>query len=126
MEAVRDRTGGGVDHAIELAGSAAALQFGYRIIRRGGALTTGGLPPPDATLPIPAVNLVADEKTVRGSYLGSCVPARDIPRFVRMYQRGILPIDRLLSEQMPLTSINAGFDKLREGALLRGVITMAH
>ncbi|WP_374626999.1 alcohol dehydrogenase catalytic domain-containing protein, partial [Devosia sp.] len=46
--AIREMTGGGVDHAIELAGSVAALQLGYQIIRRGGELTTGGLPPPQA------------------------------------------------------------------------------
>uniref|UniRef100_UPI0035B2055A zinc-binding dehydrogenase n=1 Tax=Devosia sp. TaxID=1871048 RepID=UPI0035B2055A len=115
-------TGGGVDHAIELAGSVAALQLGYQIIRRGGELTTGGLPPPQATLAIPAVNLVADEKTVRGSYLGSCVPSRDIPRFIRMFQRGLLPVDRLLSRTLPLAEINQGFDLLREGRLVRGVV----
>jgi alcohol dehydrogenase len=123
-DAIKAATDGGVDHAIELAGSVHALQLGYQIARRGGQLTTGGLPSPTAVFPIPAVSLVAEEKTVRGSYLGSCVPARDIPRFVRMYQRGILPVEKLLSEVMPLTSINAGFDKLREGKLLRGVVTM--
>lgn len=123
-DAIKDASNGGVDHAIELAGSVRALQLGYQIARRGGQLTTGGLPAPTAVFSIPAVNLVAEEKTVRGSYLGSCVPARDIPRFVRMYQRGILPVERLLSEIMPLAGINAGFDKLREGKLLRGVVTM--
>lgn len=120
--AIREMTGGGVDHAIELAGSVAALQLGYQIIRRGGELTTGGLPPPQAMLAIPAVNLVADEKTVRGSYLGSCVPSRDIPRFIRMFQRGLLPVDGLLSRTLPLAEINQGFDLLREGRLVRGVV----
>jgi alcohol dehydrogenase len=122
-EAIKLATGGGVDHAIELAGSVAALQLGYKIARRGGELTTGGLPAPTAVLPIPAVNLVADEKTVRGSYLGSCVPARDIPRFVRLFQRGLLPVDKLLTRRLALDDINEGFDLLREGKLLRGVIT---
>lgn len=121
-QAIKDLTHGGVDHAIELAGSVAALQLGYQIIRRGGELTTGGLPAPTAVLPIPAVNLVADEKTVRGSYLGSCVPARDIPRYIRLFQRGLLPVDKLLSKTMPISEINEGFDLLREGKLLRGVV----
>ena len=126
VDAIRTATHGGVDHAVELAGSVHALQLGYQITRRGGQITTGGLPAPTATFALPAVNLVAEEKTIRGSYLGSCVPSRDIPRFIRMYQRGILPVDKLLSEIMPLTSINAGFDKLRQGNLLRGVVTMGH
>ena len=124
VETIREATGGGVDHAIELAGSVAALQLGYQIVRRGGQLTTGGLPPPDAVLPIPAVNLVADEKSVRGSYLGSCVPARDIPRFVRLFQRGLLPVDKLLTRTIALDQINEGFDLLREGKLIRGVVDM--
>lgn len=123
---VREATNGGVDHAVEVAGSASALQLGYRICRRGGALTTAGLPPPTTVLPIAAVGLVADEKTVRGSYLGSCVPARDIPRFVRLYQRGLLPVDKLLSRRFSLAEINTGFDLLREGKLVRGVITSLH
>lgn len=122
VQTVMELTHGGVDHAIELAGSVAALQFGYQIIRRGGELTTGGLPGPTAMLSIPAVNLVADEKTVRGSYLGSCVPARDIPRYVRLFQSGRLPVQQLLSATMPLTDINRGFDLLREGRILRGVV----
>jgi alcohol dehydrogenase len=121
---VREATGGGVEHAIELAGASAALQLAYQLIRRGGSLTTGGLPPPTAVFPIPAVSLVADEKTIRGSYLGSCVPSRDIPRYIRMFQRGQLPVDRLLSRAMALDDINAGFDELREGKLVRAVVRL--
>jgi alcohol dehydrogenase len=121
-DAIRDITGGGVHHAIELAGSVAALQLGYKIVRRGGELTTGGLPPPTATFPIPAVSLVAEEKTIRGSYLGSCVPARDIPRFIALFRRGLLPADKLLTRVMPFADINLGFDLLRDAQLIRGVI----
>ena len=122
-QAVRDATGGGVDHAIELAGSVAALQLGYKIARRGGALVTAGLPPPSAHLSIPAVSLVADEKTIRGSYLGSSVPARDIPRYIKLFQRGLLPVDQLLSREFALDEINTAFDLLRQGELVRGLVT---
>jgi alcohol dehydrogenase len=121
--AVRDATGGGVDHAIELAGSVAALQLGYKIARRGGALVSAGLPPLSAHLSIPAVSLVADEKTIRGSYLGSSVPARDIPRYIKMFQRGLLPVDQLLSREFALDEINTAFDLLRQGELVRGLVT---
>ena len=121
-ETIREATGGGVHHAIELAGSVAALELGYKIVRRGGTLTTGGLPAPTAIFPIQAVSLVAEEKTVRGSYLGSCVPARDIPRFIGLFRRGLLPANKLLTKVMPLAEINTGFDLLREGSLIRGVV----
>ena len=121
-ERVVEATSGGVDIAIELAGSVAALTLAYGITRRGGAVTTAGLPPPTAMLSISTVSLVAEEKTIRGSYLGSCVPSRDVPRFIRMFQAGALPIDKLISREMPLSDINAGFDLLREGHIIRGIV----
>lgn len=122
VPAIKEATGGGVEQAIELAGSVAALQLAYAITRRGGSVTTGGLPSPSAVLQLPAVSLVAEEKTIRGSYLGSCVPSRDIPRFIRMFQRGLLPVDRLLTDRFELEAINEGFDKLREGKMVRGIV----
>lgn len=121
---IREATDGGVDNAVEFAGSAAAVQLAYGIVRRGGSMTTAGLPAATASFPVPAVNIVAEEKTIRGSYLGSCVPSRDIPRFIRMFQRGQLPVDKLLSHRFRLDEINEGFDQLREGKLVRGVVDM--
>jgi alcohol dehydrogenase len=68
------------------------------------------------------VSLVAEERTIKGSYLGSCVPSRDIPRYIEWFQQGLLPVDRLLSGSMPLTDINAGFDRLAAGEALRQTV----
>jgi alcohol dehydrogenase len=122
--AIREATRGGVEQAIELAGSVAALQLAYAITRRGGAVTTGGLPAPNAVLQLPALSIVAEEKTIRGSYLGSSIPSRDIPRFIRLFKRGLLPVDKLLSARFGLGDINRGFDQLREGRLVRGVVSI--
>jgi alcohol dehydrogenase len=83
-----------------------------------------GLSPPDATLAVPLVGLVADVRTLKGSYIGSCVPRRDVPRYIAMYQRGILPVDRLVSGLLALDDINAAFDRLDEGSAIRQVIRM--
>jgi alcohol dehydrogenase len=61
---------------------------------------------------------------VRGSYMGSCVPSRDIPRFIDLFMRGKLPVDRLLSSTGPLQDINLAFDRLDRGEVIRHVITM--
>lgn len=122
VDQVKALTGGGVDVAIEMAGSIRALELAYKITKRGGMTVTAGLPPPNATLPLPVVNLVAEERTVKGSYIGACVPARDIPRFIELYQRGKLPVDRLMSGRMKLEEINEGFDLLHEGKAVRQVI----
>ncbi len=122
-EAVREVTGGGVDFAFELAGSARAMDLAYRITRRGGMTVTAGLPPPDATMALPLVNLVAEERTVRGSYIGTAVPRRDLPRYMNLYTRGLLPIDQLMTHRIGLDDINAGFDRLHSGEAIRQVVT---
>ena len=122
QEQVRAATGGGVEYAFELAGSVRALELAYKITRRGGTTVTAGLPPPTATFALPAVNLVAEERTVKGSYIGTCVPSRDIPRYVELFQQGKLPVDRLLTGKLKLDDINHGFDLLHEGKAVRQVV----
>lgn len=119
---VREATRGGVEAALEFAGSAKALEFSYGITRRGGTTITAGLPHPKAMMSIPAVSLVAEERTLKGSYIGSGVPSRDIPRFLGLYKRGKLPIDRLLTHRMRLEDINEGFDRLADGTAVRQIV----
>jgi Zn-dependent alcohol dehydrogenase len=122
VEQVRELTGGGADHAIETVGSAAVLADAYAATRRGGTTVTVGLPHPDRRLDIQAVSLVAEERTLKGSYLGSCVPQRDIPRFVALHRAGRLPVERLLTGKLSLEEINQGFDRLAAGEAVRQVV----
>jgi alcohol dehydrogenase len=121
-EAVRDATQGGVEFAFEMAGSAKAFELAYRITRRGGTTVTAGLSHPQALFSVPHVGIVAEERSIKGSYLGSCVPARDIPRYIEWYQSGRLPVDRLLSGTLALEDINLGFDRLARGEVLRQTV----
>ncbi len=122
---VKEATGGGVDYAFEMAGSVAALELAYRITARGGTTVTAGLPNPQAQWPLQAVSLIAEERTIKGSYLGSCVPSRDIARFIAMYRRGVLPVNELLSERITLDEINPALDRLARGESIRQVIVMS-
>ncbi|MFO1302306.1 MAG: zinc-dependent alcohol dehydrogenase family protein [Burkholderiales bacterium] len=122
VEKIREATKGGVEYAFELAGSVRAFEAAYRITRRGGTTITAGLPPPTATMPLSPLNLVAEERTVKGSYIGTCVPSRDIPRYVALYRQGLLPVNRLLTSTIRLDEINEGFDRLHEGKAVRQVI----
>jgi alcohol dehydrogenase len=119
---VRELTQGGVAYAFEMAGAARALELAYRITRRGGTTASAGLSHPDQKFTLPHLGLVAEERTLKGSYLGSCVPSRDIPRYVEWYREGRLPVDRLLSERLHLEDINGGFDRLAAGASIRQVV----
>jgi alcohol dehydrogenase len=122
IEQVRALTGGGADFAFEMAGSVRALEAAWKMTRRGGTTVTAGLPPPDAALAVNVVSLVGDERTLKGSYIGTCVPSRDIPRYVALYRDGRLPVDRLLSGTIDLKDINAGFDRLAAGEVVRLVV----
>jgi alcohol dehydrogenase len=86
VEQIRDLTRGGVHYAFEMAGSVKAMELAYRITRRGGVTVTAGLSNPQHLFSIAQVGIVAEERTIKGSYLGSCDPARDIPRYIEMYR----------------------------------------
>ncbi len=121
---VKDLTHGGVDFAFEMAGSVQALETAYRITRRGGMTITAGLPNPAKRWELQAAHLVAEERTVKGSYIGSAVPARDIPRYISLYKKGKLPVDRLMGEHLSLEQINDGFEHLAAGVVKRSIIVM--
>lgn len=122
VEQVRALTGGGGDFAFEMAGSVRALEAAWKMTKRGGTTVTAGLPPPEAALAVNVVSLVGEERTLKGSYIGTCVPSRDIPCYVALYRDGRLPVDRLLSGVIPLDDINAGFDRLHAGEVVRLVV----
>ena len=122
VEAVKAATEGGADHAIETVGSERVLADAYAATRPGGTTVTVGLPHPDRVLSIPAVSLVTEERTLRGSYLGSCVPERDLPRFIGLYRAGSLPVERLLTHRISLEDINEGFDRLASGDAVRQAV----
>ena len=124
IQQVKDLTGGGVHFAFEMAGSVQAMELAYRITRRGGTTVSAGLPHPDHRWPLQPVNMVAEERTIKGSYMGSCVPTRDIPRFIDLYRRGMLPVNKLMSDHIKLEEINVGFDRLASGHTVRQIIMM--
>ena len=119
---VKEHTKGGVDFSFEMAGVTPAMELAYRVARRGGTTVTASLFHPQHLWPVQQVSLVAEERTIKGSYIGSCVPSRDVPRYIGLYQRGKLPINRLLGERLKLEEINRGFDKLDAGESMRDLV----
>jgi alcohol dehydrogenase len=123
LEQVRDITRGGVDIGLEFAGVIPALEFTYNATARGGKTVTAGLPHPSEKMEFAPVKLVAEERTLQGSYLGSCIPARDIPAYIKLYQSGRLPVDKLMTHKLKLNEINEAFERLAKGDAIRQVIT---
>ncbi len=124
VQAIRDLTRGGAHYAFESVGNERVLIQAYQATRRGGTTVTIGLPHPSKQFAISAVSLVAEERTVKGSYMGSAVPRRDIPRFIALYQAGLLPVNLLLSHTIHLDDINPAFDALAKGEAVRQVVKM--
>lgn len=123
LEQIRDLTSGGVDIGLEFAGVIPALEFTYNATARGGKTVTAGLPHPSKKMEFAPVKLVAEERTLQGSYLGSCIPARDIPAYIKLYQSGRLPVDKLMTHKLKLNDINEAFERLAEGKAIRQIIT---
>jgi alcohol dehydrogenase len=124
VERVRTATGGGVHIAIETAGVPQALDLAYKVTRRGGTTVAAGMPGPDASITLSHLSLAGEERTLKGSYMGSCVPSRDIPRYIALFLDGKLPIDRLTSHHITFDELNEGFDRMADGSILRQVLVL--
>ncbi len=122
LETIQTMTNGGVDISVEFAGAMPALDYAFNATKRGGTTVTGALPHPDARLSLNPLTLVGQEKTLKGCYLGSCVPMRDIPAFLNLYKTDRLPVDKLISHRLKLEDINEGFERLASGDAIRQVI----
>ena len=124
IDRVREISRGGVQFAIESVGSERVLAQAYAATRRGGTTVTVGLPSPDRMLSVPALSLVTEERTIKGSYMGSAVPSRDVARFIALYRAGHLPVDRMLTHRLQLDEINTGFDRLVRAETIRQVVLL--
>lgn len=115
-------TGGGVDHAIEAVGRPASGEMAVKLLRRGGTATVLGMMPLDHRTGLGALDLLSGKK-LQGAFMGGNRFPVDIPRLVDFYMRGLLDLDTIIAERVPLEKINQGFDALRKGDTARTVIT---
>lgn len=119
-----DAAGGAVDYGFDMAGAVTAFETAYKLTRRGGTTITSGLPHPKACFSLPLAQMVGEERDIRGSYLGSGVPAIDIAKYIDLYLAGRLPVNKLLGQAFTLDQINQGFDHLASGSSLRDCIIL--
>ncbi|SDZ70353.1 alcohol dehydrogenase [Variovorax sp. YR266] len=122
VDVVRDLTLGGVDFALEMSGSKAAMTTANAVTRKGGEIVCVGLGATGDLYHYPHSALVAEEKVFRGSLMGSCVPQRDLPLYMRYYQEGRLPVERLMSGIFRFDELNLNLDRLEHGEVLRQVL----
>jgi len=105
-------SGARCDVVVEAAGNAPAFEAALAATAPGGRTVTVGLPHPDARARVSPLQLVAEARTVIGSYLGSAVPSRDIPVFAQWWREGRLPVEALVSSRIGLDDVNRAMDEL--------------
>ena len=121
---VQELTGGrGVDVSFEVIGLKDTVQQAFAMARRGGQAIIVGVPKMEQIMEIPiAMELLVNEKQVRGSWYGSSDVRRDVPRLVNLYKDGTLKLDELVSRRIGLDGINDAFTSMEAGEVARSVV----
>lgn len=118
---ILELTKGGVDHAIEAVGRPASAALAVGSLRRGGTATILGMMPLGEKVGLSAMDLLSGKK-LQGAIMGMNHFPVDLPRLVEFYLRGLLDLDSIIAERIPLSEVNAGFDKMKAGHSARSVI----
>jgi S-(hydroxymethyl)glutathione dehydrogenase/alcohol dehydrogenase len=121
VEAVRELTGGGVQHALECIGLAKTAEQAFAMLGRGGTATVVGMIAPGEVIRIPGPTLLS-EKRLQGSAMGSNRFPVDMPRLVELYMQGRLKLDDMISRRIKLEQVNEAFAEMQTGEIARSVI----
>jgi len=119
---VLERTGGGAHYSFECIGLEPTVQQAVNMLRKGGTAVLVGVVPIGKLVPLHAADIVLQEKTVRGSMMGSNRFRIDMPRYVDFYLDGRLKLDEMISARLPLSDVNRAFDAMRAGEAARSVL----
>jgi NDMA-dependent alcohol dehydrogenase len=122
VKEVKKITAGGPDYAFECVGSGELAATAYRAIRRGCLAVVVGVAKPSDSTAIRTMTLPFEEKTITGSYFGSCVPRVDFPRMLALYMAGRLKLEELITRRYPIAQAPQAFTDLQAGKNARGVI----
>ncbi len=122
VKALKKMTGGGPDYAFECVGSGELAGIAYRAIRRGGLAVVVGVAKPSDSTSLRTMTLPFEEKTITGSYFGSCVPRVDFPRMLALYLAGQLKLEELITRRYSIAEAPQAFADLESGRNARGVV----
>ena len=122
VKALKKMTGGGPDYAFECVGSGELAGTAYKAIRRGGLAVVVGVAKPSDSTSIRTMTLPFEEKTITGSYFGSCVPRIDFPRMLALYLAGQLKLEELITRRYSIAEAPQAFADLESGRNARGVV----
>ena len=111
--------GRGADYAFECTAIADLGISPVAMVRRGGmAIGVSGI---EQVIPADMKLFEFDKWYINPLY-GACVPERDFPRLISLYQQGHLDLDALVSHRYSLDRVKQAFSGLRDGQNIKGVI----
>src|ERR687890_783268 len=123
VEAVKALTGGfGVDVAIDAVGHPKVFEQAFYARDLAGRVVMVGVPTPDMTIELPAIEIFGRGGAIKSSWYGDCLPSRDFPMLVDLYLQGRLPLDKFVTETIGIGDVEAAFTKMHDGDVLRSVV----
>lgn len=125
VEAVQELTGGfGADVVIDAVGRPETWKQAFYARDLAGTVVLVGVPTPDLTLEIPLIDLFSRGGSLKSSWYGDCLPERDFPVLVDLYQQGRLPLERFVSERIDIDQVEEAFHTMHAGGVLRSVVVL--
>jgi alcohol dehydrogenase len=119
---VQELTNGGVDFSFEISGAAPAIKLAHSLAARGAEVVHVGVGAATGEVTVPQWPLVLEERVIRGSFMGGCVPQRDIPRYSQLYMGGRFPMEKLRSDHIGFDRLNESLDLLERAAVIRQIL----
>ncbi len=123
VEFIRSVTGGfGADVCIEAIGRPEVYRQAFEARDLAGTVVLVGVPTPDMTLELPFIDVFGRGGALKSSWYGDCLPSRDFPMLIDLYQQGRLDLDGFVSETIGLDGVEEAFHKMERGEVLRSVV----
>jgi S-(hydroxymethyl)mycothiol dehydrogenase len=125
VAAIQDLTNGhGADVVVDAVGRPETFKQAFYGRDLAGTVVLVGVPTPDMMLELPLIDVFSRGGTVKSSWYGDCLPSRDFPMLIDLFQQGRLPLDKFVSETIELDEIEAAFEKMSQGDVLRSVVVL--
>ena len=126
VEAIRELTGGfGADVVIDAVGRPETWKQAFYARDLAGTVVLVGVPTPDMKVPdIPLIDVFGRGGALKSSWYGDCLPSRDFPMLVDLYQQGRLDLDAFVTETIGLDDVEAAFERMHSGNVLRSVVIL--
>ncbi len=117
--------GNGADVVIDAVGRPETWKQAFYARDLAGTVVLVGVPTPDMKIPeIPLIDVFGRGGSLKSSWYGDCLPSRDFPMLVDLYQQGRLDLDAFVSEEIGIADVEAAFEKMHHGDVLRSVVVL--